>query len=139
MKKTIFVFAVAAAAILCAPSASKAADLVYSTATYGSVSVSTFSATRVDNISTGGSAGVMVGRAALQISNPAGNATVYCGFNNLVSSQPASGYFGEPIAAGERVTRHLSSSLQYWCYSAVAAASQRISIQQLAVKPAPGQ
>lgn len=109
-----------------------------STATYGGVSVSTSAPTRVDNINSGGTSKVLVGRDRIKINNPVGNPTLYCGFNSSVSTITTSGYFGEAIVAGEKQTIPLSSRMQYWCWADHTSAP-RINVQQAAKKPAPGQ
>lgn len=109
-----------------------------STATYGGVSVSTSAPTRVDNINSGGTSKVLVGRSVLKIVNPVGNPVIYCGYNSSVSTISTSGYFGEPVVAGEKLVLALSTALQYWCKSETVATAPRIQVQQAGKKPAPG-
>lgn len=119
-------------ALLFLPATAKAQQVFFSisSATWCTVSVSTFgAATRVDNFN-GSCEGSMTGRTAVRVINPTGNAAINCGYSAAVSSQASNGKLGEEILAGGKVELNLSTADAYWCFAQAAAAAVKISVHQ---------
>lgn len=111
--------------------ATPTSDIVISTAVYGGVSVSTYAATRVDNISTNGASAVLSGRTHLRLCNLDTNVTVNCAYDAAVSTTSSSAYIGEPFLPTDCKNVEISDLIQYWCYAQPAASSRRMQVQQM--------
>jgi hypothetical protein len=128
MKKILT--AVAFVACLILPRAASAQTQVYTTvssATWCYVSVSTLTPTRVDNFA-GNCEGLLAGRTDLRIVLP--SATLYGGYDVMLSPQDTSSRYGEKIATTDKLELQLSSDQPYYLMGEPAATEPKVLVIQ---------
>jgi len=106
--------------------------------TWRPVFISTGAPTRVDNFN-GLFEGLLKGRTEIKFINPTGNPTVYCGYNNSVSSQSLNHQFGEEVLAGDKVVEGLSSTMQFWCIPVAGVTGSTVVVKQVKPMKSPGE
>ncbi len=112
-----------AALFLAAPASVRAQAQVeehVSSATYGNIQLSTYTPTRVDNITSGGAVGVLNGRNIIKLTELLAGPTIYIGFDSKLSTQTGSAFRGAQALGGGTGKFELeiagSSALQVWAF-----------------------
>lgn len=111
----------------------------YSSITYASISISTYAATRVDNVREGAVIGVLSQRNGIELDLSqynTGNSTgcIVCGYNSSVSTDTASAYRGQRYCPVNTVNIAepkilIDENLSYWCMSELPQANKLTVIQ----------
>jgi hypothetical protein len=102
-----------------------------SSVTTCSVSITSYTAVRVDNFN-GACGGVMKSRNEVEVCVQTGGAAVNCGFSSSVSTQPSSAFIGKEVTAGPTncMKEWLPSFIQFWCFGQSMSAAQNVYVKQ---------